>query len=101
YGLLSQPLFWFGVTPVPEALTAVLGGGFLFGAFFMATDPVTAPKTNEGRIFFGILVGALTVVIYNFSIFNGGLMFSILMGNMFVPVMDLAVREIKEGGKAQ
>ncbi len=100
YALLSQTLFWLGVKPVPEAWAAVLGGGFLFGAFFMATDPVSAPKTDEGRIVYGIVIGVLTVVIYNFSIFNGGLMFSILIGNMFVPTIDQAVRGIKEARKA-
>ncbi|MHC4130647.1 MAG: RnfABCDGE type electron transport complex subunit D [Planctomycetota bacterium] len=95
YGILNQVLFWFGIEPVPGAWPAVLGGGFLFGAFFMATDPVSAPKTREAKIFYGVLIGTCALVIRNFSIFNGGLMFSILIGNMFAPVMDYAVRSIK------
>ena len=46
YGVLSQILYMCGVPPVQSATTALLGGGFLFGAFFMATDPVSAPKTE-------------------------------------------------------
>ncbi|MHC4271874.1 MAG: RnfABCDGE type electron transport complex subunit D, partial [Planctomycetota bacterium] len=95
YAVLNQILFWFGVEPVPGAWPAVLGGGFLFGAFFMATDPVSAPKTREAKIFYGILIGTCALVIRNFSIFNGGLMFSILIGNMFAPIMDYAVRSLK------
>ncbi len=92
YAVLNQLLFRFGVEPVPGAWPAVLGGGFLFGAFFMATDPVSSPKTERGRIIYAVIIAVCTVVIRNFSIFNGGLMFSILIGNMFGPIVDYAVR---------
>jgi len=95
YGILNQVLFWFEVEPVPGAWPALLGGGFLFGAFFMATDPVSAPKTREAKILYGVLIGTCTLVIRNFSIFNGGLMFSILIGNMFSPIMDYGIRSLK------
>jgi Na+-transporting NADH:ubiquinone oxidoreductase subunit B len=85
-------LFWFGVDPVPGAWPAVMGGGFLFGAFFMVTDPVSAPKTEPARLLYGMLIATSTMVIRNFSIFNGGLMFSILIGNMFSPTLDNIVR---------
>jgi Na+-transporting NADH:ubiquinone oxidoreductase subunit B len=100
YAVLNQVLHWFGVEPIPGALPAVLGGGFLFGAFYMATDPISAPKTPEAKIAYGVLIGTFTTVIRNFSIFNGGLMFSILIGNMFAPIMDHGVRAYKKGRKA-
>lgn len=100
YATLNQLLYWAGVEPVPGALTAVLGGGFLFGAFFMATDPISSPRTEPAKIFYGIIIATCTVVIRNFSIFNGGLMFSILIGNMFAPILDYAVRSYKETRKA-
>lgn len=99
YAVLNQLLFWLGVRPVPGAWPAVLGGGFLLGAFFMATDPVSSPKTEPGRIIFGILIGTATLVIRNFSIFNGGLMFSILLGNMFAPIIDYGVKAWQERKK--
>ena len=92
YAVFNQILNWCGVQPVPAAWTAVLGGGFLFGAFFMATDPVSSPRTEPAKIFYGILIGISTLVIRNFSIFNGGLMFSILLGNMFAPILDYVVK---------
>lgn len=95
YAVLNQILYWCGVSPVPGAWPAVLGGGFLFGAFFMATDPVSSPKTKEGRIIYGIIIGVCTLVIRNFSIFNGGMMFAILIGNMFAPIIDHAVKSVK------
>jgi Na+-transporting NADH:ubiquinone oxidoreductase subunit B len=97
YAVLNQVLYWFGVKPVQDALIAVLSGGFLFGAFFMATDPVSAPRTAEAKIIYGILIAAFTTIIRNFSIFNGGLMFSILIGNMFAPILDYAVKSYKSG----
>lgn len=98
YAILTQVLSFFGVPGVEGALPGLLGGGFLFGAFFMATDPVSAPKTFYARIFYGIIIATGTVVIRNFSIFNGGLMFSILLGNMFAPLLDYAVKQ--KGKKA-
>ncbi|MBN1361718.1 MAG: RnfABCDGE type electron transport complex subunit D [Sedimentisphaerales bacterium] len=100
YAVLNQVLYWFNVKPVPGAWPAVLGGGFLFGAFFMATDPISAPKTEPGRIIYAVIIALCTVVIRNFSIFNGGLMFSILIGNMFGPIIDYAVREATAKKKA-
>jgi Na+-transporting NADH:ubiquinone oxidoreductase subunit B len=95
YAALNFLLHWFGVTPVPQAWMAVMGGGFLFGAFFMATDPVSAPRQEPARLIFGIIIGTCTLVIRNFSIFNGGMMFSILIGNMFAPILDYAVKMYK------
>jgi len=95
YAVLNQVLYWLGVEPVPGAAAAVLGGGFLFGAFFMATDPISSPRTEPAKIIYGIIIGTFTLVIRNFSIFNGGLMFSILIGNMFAPILDYAVRSYK------
>ena len=96
YAVLNQVLFWLGVKPVPGAWPAVLGGGFLLGAIFMATDPVSSPRTEAGRIIYGILIALATLVIRNFSIFNGGLMFGILLGNMFAPIIDYGVKAFQE-----
>jgi len=98
YGGLTQLLHMLGVEPVPSGLTALLGGGWLFGAVFMATDPISAPKTELGRGLYAALIGVCSVVIRNFSIFNGGLMFSILIGNMFAPILDTMVRAWTTGG---
>lgn len=98
YAVLTQSLHWLGVAPVPNALPALLGGGFLFGAFFMVTDPVSSPSTRGGRIAYGVLIAVCTVVIRNFSIFNGGLMFAILLGNMFAPIIDHAVKSHEVAG---
>lgn len=101
YGVLNQVLNWCGVEPVPGAWPALLGGGFLFGAFFMATDPVSSPRTEPAKIMYGIIIGTATLVIRNFSIFNGGLMFSVLLGNMFAPILDYVVKAWQDKQKAK
>ena len=73
----------------------VLTGGLLFGALFMATDPVTSPFTRAGKFTFGILCGALTVLIRSFSGYVEGVMFSILIMNAFTPLIDHVVLMLK------
>ncbi len=96
YAALTQVFHLLGVEPVADALPTILGGGFLFGAFFMVTDPVSSPSTKEGRIVYAALIALCTFAIRNFSVFNGGLMFAILIGNMFAPIIDHEVRQWKK-----
>jgi Na(+)-translocating NADH:ubiquinone oxidoreductase B subunit len=69
----------------------LLAGGLLFGAFFMATDPVSSPSTNEGKWVYGVLIGSVTILIRNYSGFVEGMMFAILLGNIAAPVIDEVV----------
>jgi Na+-transporting NADH:ubiquinone oxidoreductase subunit B len=62
----------------------------------MVTDPVSAPRTREAKIIYGVLVAVFAVVIRNFSIFNGGLMFAILIGNMFASIIDYPITAYKK-----
>jgi len=66
----------------------VLSGGILFGAVFMATDPITSPITKPGRIYFGFGLGFITFIIRLFGALPEGVVFSILIMNMFVPTFD-------------
>lgn len=69
-------------------------GGFAFGAFFMATDPVSASVTNAGRWVFGILIGVMTVLIRVVNpAFPEGIMLAILFANMFAPIIDYFVMQ--------
>ncbi len=73
----------------------LFGGGLLFGAFFMVTDPVTAPFSGVGKWIYGGLIGVVTIVIRNLSGFPEGMMFAILLLNMFAPVIDDAIVAVK------
>ncbi|SDJ08058.1 RnfABCDGE type electron transport complex subunit D [Proteiniclasticum ruminis] len=66
----------------------VLAGGLVFGAVFMATDPVTNPTTISGRIIYAIGLAALTVIIRLQASLPGGVVFAILIMNMVSPLID-------------
>jgi Na+-translocating ferredoxin:NAD+ oxidoreductase RnfD subunit/uncharacterized protein with FMN-binding domain len=68
----------------------VLTGGAIFGAVFMITDPVTNPNTRAGRMLFAIAAGAITLIIRLKANLPEGVLFSILIMNMFVPIIDEA-----------
>ncbi|MEO0435316.1 MAG: NADH:ubiquinone reductase (Na(+)-transporting) subunit B [Pseudomonadota bacterium] len=64
-------------------------GGFAFGMFFMATDPVSAAMTDRGRWAYGILIGVMTVLIRVINpAFPEGIMLAILFANLFAPLFD-------------
>ena len=69
-------------------LTHLFAGGLMFGAVFMATDPITSPHTRPGRIYFAFGLGVLTFVIRVFGSLPEGVAFAILLMNMFVPAID-------------
>ncbi|MCR3906090.1 MAG: RnfABCDGE type electron transport complex subunit D [Tenericutes bacterium] len=66
----------------------VLSGGLLFGVVFMVTDPVTSPVTRPGRWIYGLMIGALVVLIRLFGAYPEGVAFALLFCNMFVPLID-------------
>ncbi len=69
-------------------LYQLFSGGLLFGVVFMITDPVTSPVTRPGRIIFGMMVAAITVLIRLFGAYPEGVAFALLFSNMFVPLID-------------
>jgi len=69
-----------------------LMGGFMFGTFFMATDPVTAAQTNIGKWIYGFLIGAVTILIRIANPgYPEGMMLAILLLNVFAPLIDWCV----------
>ena len=70
------------------ALAAVLSGGLMIGAIFMATDYVTSPSTAWGKVIFGVGAGVLTVLIRYLSTYPEGVSFAILMMNILTPFID-------------
>ena len=77
-----------GVSDVPFYYHYLMGG-FMFGAIFMATDPVTAAQTNCGKIIYGFLIGAMAVLIRVANPgYPEGMMLAILLMNVFAPLID-------------
>lgn len=66
----------------------LLGGALLFGAFFIATDPVTSPLTARGKFIFGCGTGALVMLFRLFSGYPEGVMFAVLLMNGLTPMIN-------------
>ncbi len=75
-----------------DPVVDILGGGLLFGAFFLATDYVTSPLTYRGRIIFCVGCGVLTMVIRQFAGSPEGVAYSILFMNAVTPLIDRYVK---------
>ena len=76
----------------PGPLVHLSSGTFAFAVFFIATDYVTAPGTNMGKLIFGAGVGFLTFVIRTWASYPEGVAFAILLMNATVPLIDTYVR---------
>jgi RnfABCDGE-type electron transport complex D subunit len=73
----------------------LLSGGLLFGAFYMATDPVTNPDTRWGKVIYGSIMGLLIILLRNFTPLIESVTFSILIMNIFGPLIDDLIRYFK------
>lgn len=70
----------------------LISGGLLFGAVFMATDPVTSARTECGKWIYGALIGLMVILIRVFNAgYPEGMMLAILLGNAFAPLIDWCV----------
>jgi len=71
----------------------LFAGGLILGAFFMATDWVTSPVTRKGRWIFGIGCGVITIIIRIWGGYPEGVSYSILLMNVFTPLIDRLTKE--------
>jgi len=71
--------------PTPQA---VMYGGVIFAAFFIVTDPVTAPSSRQARLCYGLGIGAIAVWLRTTSNYPEGIAFAILLMNAAVPLLD-------------
>lgn len=83
----------FGGDPV----LAIMSGGLILGAFFMATDYVTVPQLKKAQIMFGVGCGAITALIRLKGGYPEGVCYAILLMNCFTPLLDRAFRPRKFG----
>lgn len=98
--MIMQTILWYAkIGGNVNPIDAIAAGGFMFGLFYMATDPISASQTDEGRWIYGAFIGVLTVLIRVFSNWPEGMMFAILLGNMFAPITDHFIRERKKAAK--
>lgn len=85
-------LSWLIYGSFETALYQILAGGLLIGAIFMATDYVTTPTTDLGKVVFGLGCAVLTVIIRRFGAYPEGVSFSILLMNILTNYIEKATR---------
>jgi len=73
-------------------LLHLFGGATMLGAFFIATDPVSAATTPRGRIYYGIGIGVFTFIIRSWGSYPEGIAFAVLLMNMAAPTIDYYTR---------
>ncbi|GAA4501131.1 electron transport complex subunit RsxD [Pseudaeromonas paramecii] len=89
----AASLAW-GLAPDHFALPTLdlFSGATMLGAFFIATDPVTAATTVRGRLIYGLLIGLLVFLIRHFGGYPDGMAFAVLLANIGVPLLDKLTR---------
>ncbi len=70
----------------------LLGGATMLGAFFIATDPVTASTTPRGQLIYGCGIGIFTYLIRNYGSYPDGVAFAVLLMNLAAPTIDYYTR---------
>lgn len=93
-GIAVPVLLFWAVDPDQYAspMFHLLGGGTMLGAFFIATDPVSAATTPRGRLYYGLGIGILTWVIRTWGGYPDGIAFAVLLMNMTAPLLDRYTR---------
>jgi len=92
------PLAYIGTVAIlslslgQDVISHLLSGGLMLGAFFMATDYVTSPLTNRGKIVFSVALGVLTMMIRRFGGMPEGVCYSILFMNAVTPLIDRYIK---------
>ena len=89
-GLGATAIIFYLISPesVASPVFHLFAGSIIIGAFFIATDPVTAATTNMGRIYYGLMIGILVYIIRNWGGYPDGVAFAVLLANMCVPLID-------------
>jgi Na+-transporting NADH:ubiquinone oxidoreductase subunit B len=87
-GWIGEGSKFFGLMSVPFWQHLIIGS-ILFGAVYMATDPVTASQTNKGKWIYGFLIGFISIMIRVFNpAYPEGVFLAILLMNVFAPTID-------------
>jgi electron transport complex protein RnfD len=94
FGLLVPATIFHFIDPARYAAPAfhLLSGATLIGAFFIATDPVSAASTPRGRLIFGLGIGILTFAIRSWGGYPDGIAYAVLLMNAAVPLIDRYTR---------
>ena len=82
----------FAPSVMPGPVFHALSGATMLGAFFIATDPVSAATSDRGRLLFGLLIGVLVWIIRTWGGYPDAVAFAVLLANLCVPIIDRYTR---------
>ena len=99
-GFLSLLFGSFELDSNPSPLFHLFSGATMLGAFFIATDPVTASTTPRGRVIYGAGIGALIYIIRTWGGYPDAIAFAVLLMNMCAPLLDYYTQPRVYGHKA-
>jgi len=99
--ILSSIFHWINPDQYPSPIFMLFSGGLMLGAVFMATDMVASPMTTLGVIIYGSLIGLMIFVIRIWGGLPEGVMYAILFGNAFSPLIDRIIQPTVYGTKKQ
>jgi len=97
--LFALIFYWIDPHMYMSPLMHLTTGGMLLCAFFIATDPVTAPLAKRGKLIFGAGVGILIMLIRIVGEYPEGIMYAILLMNALSPLIDRLCKRVPQGGK--
>ncbi len=86
--IMASSFYLTDTQAIGSPLFHLLSGSIIIGAFFIATDPVTAATTTRGRIIYGLMIGMLVYIIRSWGGYPDGVAFAVLLANMCVPFID-------------
>ena len=87
-GLFSLFFYLLDGDQYASPLFHLFNGSLILGAFFIATDPVSASTTNRGRLIFGAAIGVWIIIIRQWGGYPDAIAFAVLIMNMAVPLID-------------
>lgn len=90
--VFSGILYWMDPVTYPTPSFMLFSGGLMLGAIFMATDMVASPMTSPGVVLYGVIIGALVVIIRTWGGLPEGVMYAILFGNALSPHIDRLIK---------
>jgi len=99
--LFRNVLGFDGLGEVPPVAWQLTAGTTMFAAVYMVTDPVSAPKRRPAQLAYGFLIGFLVVLLRWRGVFVAAATFSILLGNLVGPLLDIAATEWESRKKAR
>jgi Na+-transporting NADH:ubiquinone oxidoreductase subunit B len=90
-----------GAEMVPSVPWTLCSGAMLYAAFFMVTDPVSAPRDQRAQYIYGAFIGCMIVFLRWRAVFAGGVAFAILLGNTIAPTVEQVSVALGKRGKAK